>query len=183
MKNGNKIKGSFLLSGLAQQKMQINTCTPCHLRGTEILNTSEVSAEIMDHFIPEIPSSEFFYADGQVKDEDYTYTSFLQSKMYSRGVKCSNCHNSHSGKILYAGNQLCLQCHSKKYDEVMQSIKSIIRSFGDDARNNIRGHDYVEMLSRILIDKGKKEFAPPSVIRSFFRLMSRNNNEILETFV
>jgi tetratricopeptide (TPR) repeat protein len=121
-KNGKKINGSYLVSGLTQQKMQINTCTPCHLRGTEILNTSEVGTEIMNQFIPEIPSSEFFYADGQVKDEDYTYTSFLQSKMYSRGVMCSNCHNSHSGKILYAGNQLCLQCHSKKYDEVTHTF-------------------------------------------------------------
>jgi tetratricopeptide (TPR) repeat protein len=121
-KNGHEVNGSYLLAGLAHQKMQLNTCATCHMRGAEIVNTSEMTAEIMDHFIPELPSSEFFYADGQVKDEDYTYTSFLQSKMYSRGVMCSNCHNSHSGKILYAGNQLCLQCHSKKYDAVTHTF-------------------------------------------------------------
>jgi tetratricopeptide (TPR) repeat protein len=121
-KGGKKVLGSYLFAGKPQQASQINTCSPCHMRGAEILNTSEISDEIMDHFIPEIPSSEFFYADGQVKEEDYTYTSFLQSKMYSKGVMCSNCHNVHSGKTLYVGNQLCLQCHAKKYDDVAHTF-------------------------------------------------------------
>ena len=71
----------------------------------------------MDNLIPEIPSTEHFHADGQVNDEDYIYTSFLQSKMFHRDVKCSNCHDPHSGKILFATNQLCLQCHAKTYDD------------------------------------------------------------------
>ena len=36
--------------------------------------------------------------------------------MFHRNVKCSNCHNPHSGKILLPVNQTCLQCHSKTYD-------------------------------------------------------------------
>jgi hypothetical protein len=75
------------------------------------------SEEIMDNYIPEIPDTEHFFADGQINDEDYNYTSFLQSKMFRRGVKCSNCHNPHSGKLVVPGNGTCLQCHAKTYDD------------------------------------------------------------------
>ena len=115
-KNGKMIPGYYLDKNSAQLP-QINTCAPCHARKSDISATLTKSGEIMDNYIPEIPSTEHFHADGQVNDEDYIYTSFLQSKMFHRDVKCSNCHNPHSGKILFAANQLCLQCHEKKYDD------------------------------------------------------------------
>jgi len=115
-KNGEKIPG-FYMNKNSEQLAQINTCAPCHARKSDISASLVQSGEIMDNYIPEIPSTEHFHADGQVNDEDYIYTSFLQSKMFHRGVKCSNCHNPHSGKILFASNQLCLQCHAKKYDD------------------------------------------------------------------
>src|SRR6187401_175724 len=115
-KKGKKISGYYLDKD-SEQLAQINSCIPCHARKTDISATLTKSGEIMDDYIPEIPTNEHFHADGQVNDEDYIYTSFLQSKMFHRGVKCSNCHNPHSGKILFAANQLCLQCHAKKYDD------------------------------------------------------------------
>ncbi|MNS63448.1 cellulose synthase subunit BcsC [compost metagenome] len=117
-KDGEKIKGSFLkLIKKDNQLKEINTCAPCHARATEISNNHINSNEIMDNYIPQIPDTEFFFADGQIDDEDYIYTSFLQSKMFSQGVQCSNCHNPHSTKLKQIGNQTCLQCHnSQKYD-------------------------------------------------------------------
>jgi tetratricopeptide (TPR) repeat protein len=124
-KGGNKVSGSYLLMAKnVGQGEQINTCAPCHMRGTEI-NDRIASASLLDNYIPEIPSSEHFYADGQAKDEDYSYTSFLQSKMYSRGVKCSNCHNPHTGRVLFTSNQLCLQCHAKKYDDYSHTFHTM----------------------------------------------------------
>lgn len=122
-KKGKKIPGSFLeLDKGSAQVAQINACAPCHARKSGISATPQQSAEIMDNYIPEIPSTEHYYGDGQANDEDYIYTSFLQSKMFNRGVKCSNCHNPHSGKVLFAGNQLCLQCHAKTYDDPSHSF-------------------------------------------------------------
>lgn len=117
-KSGEKVTGSFMKLGQnSGQLEQINTCAPCHARVTEISPTHIESGEIMDNYIPQIPDTENFHADGQVDDEDYIYTSFLQSKMFSKGVKCSNCHNPHSAKLKHIGNQTCLQCHvSKKYN-------------------------------------------------------------------
>lgn len=115
---GKKIEGSFLqMNKKTNQLAQINNCAPCHSRRGEISPSKITSNELLDNYIPQIPDTEFFHADGQVKDEDYVYTSFLQSKMFQRGITCSNCHNVHTGKPVLTGNNTCLQCHQKKYSE------------------------------------------------------------------
>ena len=95
---------------------EINSCTPCHARVTEISPHQIHSTELLDNYIPEIPTTEHYHADGQANDEDFNYTSFAQSKMFRQGVKCSSCHEPHTAKMLFPGNQLCLQCHTKTYD-------------------------------------------------------------------
>ena len=54
-----------------------------------------------------------YYADGQILDEVYVYGSFLQSKMYAKGVTCNNCHEPHTAELRDTGNGLCTQCHSE----------------------------------------------------------------------
>lgn len=109
--------GSMILKA-GTQAAQLYTCTPCHSRKADISADLVASAELLDNHIPELPTTENFHADGQVDDEDYIYASFLQSKMMQKGVTCSNCHNSHTGKIKLEGNQLCTQCHEPaKYDQ------------------------------------------------------------------
>jgi predicted CXXCH cytochrome family protein len=67
--------------------------------------------------LPSLLTEGLYEADRQQLDEVYTYASFLQSKMYARGVRCSDCHDSHSAKLLKTGNELCLQCHQREvYD-------------------------------------------------------------------
>jgi len=105
------------LNNKSGQTEQINACAPCHARLSELSASHIDSKEIMNNYIPQIPDTENFHADGQVDDEDYIYASFLQSKMYAKGVMCSNCHNPHSTKLKLMGNQTCIQCHApKKYD-------------------------------------------------------------------
>jgi predicted CXXCH cytochrome family protein len=126
-KNGNKIAGSYLaLVKNSGQTEQIKTCAPCHARKSELSASMIESNELLDNFIPEIPTTEHFYADGQVNDEDYIYTSFLQSKMFRHGIKCSDCHNPHSTKLKFSvsSNQTCLQCHAKKYDDSSHTFHS-----------------------------------------------------------
>ncbi|MBK9105373.1 MAG: tetratricopeptide repeat protein [Saprospiraceae bacterium] len=61
-------------------------------------------------------SNEMYFADGQIKEEDYEYGSFTQSKMFHNNVRCSSCHNPHSGKLRLSGNNLCLSCHKPVYN-------------------------------------------------------------------
>jgi len=51
-----------------------------------------------------------------MEDEVYNYGSFKQSKMFSKGVTCSDCHDPHSVKLKLDGDKVCLQCHAaEKY--------------------------------------------------------------------
>ena len=116
-KSGHKIEHSLLQLGTnTAQLAQINTCMPCHAVQNAVAADKINSEELLDNNIPVLPNTERFHADGQVKEEDYTYASFLQSKMFARNIKCNNCHNPHSGKLILTGNQTCLQCHAKTYD-------------------------------------------------------------------
>lgn len=125
-KEGKKTPHSFLLLHKGSKQIaQINACAPCHaVKGN--INAHKINSdELLDDYIPAIPNTERFYADGQVNDEDYNYTSFLQSKMFRRNVTCSNCHNPHSGKIYFTTNQLCLQCHAKTYDDPTHTFHAV----------------------------------------------------------
>ena len=70
-----------------------------------------------DHFDPSLLHNGLYHADGQIQDEVYEYGSFTQSKMYHKGVQCTDCHDPHSLELKYEGNRLCAQCHQPgKYD-------------------------------------------------------------------
>ena len=109
----NKVPGMYLLLHKgASQIQQINACAYCHTRRIDIAGNPHPGAELLNDLIPALPTTPNFYADGQMNDEVYNYTSFLQSKMYRRGVQCSHCHNAHSGKLKLDNSLVCGQCHS-----------------------------------------------------------------------
>jgi tetratricopeptide (TPR) repeat protein len=52
-----------------------------------------------------------FHPDGQILDEDFEYNSFVQSRMFEKGVSCRDCHDVHGARRLKDGNELCTRCH------------------------------------------------------------------------
>ncbi len=98
---------------------QVETCAPCHSRRTEICNGHQAGNRFNDHFACQLLSPQIYHDDGQIRDEDYVYGSFIQSKMYHQGIKCTDCHDPHSAKVKFDDNQLCTSCHQHpagKYD-------------------------------------------------------------------
>ena len=89
----------------------VDNCARCHSRRSTSSDFIPQSNSIYDHMQASLPIEPNFHIDGQIKEEDYVYASFTQSKMYMHDVKCNDCHNVHSGKLLFDDNQLCLQCH------------------------------------------------------------------------
>jgi len=115
--NGERIPNSGLAyAGDTLPRMQVNTCAPCHARKADLTADLPQTDQLLDVMVPQVLSSEFYFADGQIREEDYEYGSFAQSKMYHLGVRCSNCHNPHSGKLVKTGNDLCMSCHLPKYN-------------------------------------------------------------------
>jgi predicted CXXCH cytochrome family protein len=103
-------------SGLTSAQL-VELCAPCHSRRAEIGDYDHSGKRLLDYMLPSLLTEGLYEADGQQLDEVYTYASFLQSKMYARGVRCSDCHDSHSTRLLKPGNELCLQCHVREtYD-------------------------------------------------------------------
>ncbi len=108
--------------GLAKLKgpgnqTQLDACAPCHSRRQVLREGFQPGAELLDYYVPELLDDDLYYEDGQIQEEVYVYGSFLQSLMYRKGVRCSDCHEPHSTSLKFSGNRLCLQCHEPgKYD-------------------------------------------------------------------
>ncbi|MCI0334948.1 MAG: hypothetical protein L0228_17210 [Planctomycetes bacterium] len=98
--------------------VQIETCAKCHARRIHIHEDFRPGGELLDHYEPFLLSDErLYHANGQILDEVYEYGSFVQSRMHANRVRCSDCHDPHSLKLKFVGNQLCTQCHVPgKYD-------------------------------------------------------------------
>jgi len=114
--------------GLARLKTKenrppIETCAPCHARRRIVYPGFLPGQKFLDYYVPEMLDSESYWPDGQIKEEDYEYSSFIQSKMYHNGVRCTDCHDPHSMRVKFKegpvinDNRLCGQCHvPAKYD-------------------------------------------------------------------
>ncbi|MGB7452150.1 MAG: multiheme c-type cytochrome, partial [Lysobacterales bacterium] len=96
---------------------QVELCAPCHSRRGAMGDDTHAKADLLDNYLPSLLTENLYFADGQIEDEVYVYGSFTQSKMYRHDVRCSDCHDAHTIKLVKEGNELCLQCHrASQYD-------------------------------------------------------------------
>jgi len=96
---------------------EVETCAPCHAH-RRVLCEGAVppGSHFLDYYVPAMIDGNLFYADGQILEEDYEYTSFMQCRMSVENVRCTTCHDPHSSKLTHEDNNLCLQCHNTSYD-------------------------------------------------------------------
>jgi len=95
----------------------VDNCVRCHSRRVALSDFDYHTQNIYNHTVPSLPMEQNWHIDGQIKDEDYVYASFTQSRMFMNDIQCNDCHNVHSGKLILDGNALCLQCHkASDYD-------------------------------------------------------------------
>jgi len=103
-------------SGLNSREL-VELCAPCHSRRGPIGDDPHTETELLNTYLPSLLTQDLYFADGQIQDEVYVYGSFTQSKMYRHDVRCSDCHEVHSIKLVKEDNDLCLQCHrAAQYD-------------------------------------------------------------------
>lgn len=98
---------------------QLQTCAQCHSRRGLIAGDFHGGDSYHEHFRQELLQSDTYFDDGQIKDEVYVYGSFVQSKMYHKGIRCTDCHDPHSLQLKHPGNETCTSCHQHpagKYD-------------------------------------------------------------------
>lgn len=98
---------------------QLQTCAQCHSRRGLIAGDFHGGDTYHEHFRQELLQPDTYFDDGQIKDEVYVYGSFVQSKMYHKGIRCTDCHDPHSLQLKHPGNETCTSCHQHpagKYD-------------------------------------------------------------------
>ena len=98
---------------------QIESCAKCHARRSSVHPYHHAGSKFLDHFLPEVTQpwspemqTPTYHVDGQIDDEVYVYGSYIQSKMFHQGVKCTDCHDAHTTKLYHYDNQLCTRCHA-----------------------------------------------------------------------
>ncbi|KGJ03082.1 hypothetical protein IT41_15330 [Paracoccus halophilus] len=104
---------------------QIQVCAGCHSRRSALTDESPVpGTSFHDSYeLALVDADRLYHPDGAIRDEVYVYGSFLQSKMYRSGVRCSDCHNPHSARLKAEGNAVCTQCHSPAGNTRFPSLK------------------------------------------------------------
>src|SRR5262245_34165370 len=109
--------GNAVRSHARTTDREIEVCAQCHSRRGQIAEGYRAGAPLLDHYFPALLTSPLYHADGQQQGEVYNWGSFLESRMYAKGVTCSDCHEPHTGKLRLEGNALCSGCHlASKYD-------------------------------------------------------------------
>jgi tetratricopeptide (TPR) repeat protein len=121
----------------------VDKCARCHSRRSQITSVFDFKGEFLDHYSPSLLIDPIYEMDGQIRDEDYVYGSFVQSKMYHNGVSCRDCHNVHSLKLQKTGNSLCLNCHEPKYDSESHHFHKVESEGGQCVNCHMTGKTYM----------------------------------------
>src|SRR5262245_38827617 len=75
------------------REQMFSVCGSCHSRRAELTGDFHPGESFSDHYALTIPDeTDTFYPDGQIRDENYEFTSFLSSRMHAAGVRCIDCH-------------------------------------------------------------------------------------------
>ena len=107
-----------------------DVCIQCHSQGQPLTNPIagkyydwpvgfHVGGKLQDHWKLEehrLGETTFtHFADGTAHKNRMQGNDFVQSVMYSRGVKCSSCHDVHGTEndalLIKPASVMCLQCH------------------------------------------------------------------------
>jgi Flp pilus assembly protein TadD len=98
-------------STLLETRYEIETCARCHARRGLLSEDYRPGHLLAETHRPALLEEGLYYADGQMRDEVYEWGSFLQSRMYTAGVTCSDCHDPHTLKVRIAPDAVCSSCH------------------------------------------------------------------------
>jgi len=113
--NSSKKPELYMTKGMGSKDV-VQKCARCHSRREQITPYFDYEGHFLDHYNPSTIPQDLYELDGQIDNEDYVYSSFVQSKMYHNKVSCKDCHDVHSLKLKRQGNDLCMSCHKPEYN-------------------------------------------------------------------
>ncbi|HZI42613.1 MAG TPA: ammonia-forming cytochrome c nitrite reductase subunit c552, partial [Gemmatimonadaceae bacterium] len=90
---------------------EVERCARCHSRREQFSDDYVHGRPLGDTHRVAVLDDPLYHVDGQIRDEVFEYGSFVQSRMYARGVVCSDCHEPHTATLRAPGSQVCVRCH------------------------------------------------------------------------
>jgi len=113
---------------------EIEQCAGCHSRRGPFGDGNPLPGTAFhDAYRLALLREGLYHADGTIQDEVYVYGSFLQAKMYARGVRCSDCHDPHTAGLKAEGNAVCAQCHSPAGNPRFPTLR--LADYGDPSHH------------------------------------------------
>ncbi|RQH10975.1 tetratricopeptide repeat protein [Bradyrhizobium sp. RP6] len=100
-------------------RKEVETCGRCHARRGQLSEDWTPGQPLSDTHRVSLLDRQRFHADGQMRDDEetYNYAPFKQSRMFAKGVTCSDCHDPHSATLKAPADGVCSQCHAPaKYE-------------------------------------------------------------------
>jgi predicted CXXCH cytochrome family protein len=131
----NSEKGIAYPDKIVHNNTLIETCARCHARASRLSDFYFHGQSLLQTHVPSTINTTNYFIDGQTKEEDYEYGSFLQSKMYAMGVTCMNCHDPHTMHLKATGNQVCFTCHAPEKFDVPEHTHHPVTSTGAQCVN------------------------------------------------
>jgi predicted CXXCH cytochrome family protein len=117
-------KGFTIDFSAASPETEIQLCATCHARREPLSDSSPVpGTSFHDSYQLALLRPGLYHPDGSILEEVYVYGSFLQSRMYAKGVRCTDCHDPHSARLKADGNAVCTQCHSKAGNDRFPTLR------------------------------------------------------------
>ncbi|KRQ17089.1 hypothetical protein AOQ71_03940 [Bradyrhizobium manausense] len=98
----------------AALRKEVETCGRCHARRGQLSEDWTPGRPLSETHRVSLLDRQRFHADGQMRDDEetYNYAPFKQSRMFAKGVTCSDCHDPHSAALKAPGDGACAQCHA-----------------------------------------------------------------------
>ena len=125
---------------------EVDRCAGCHSRSNQLVETYDPAKRFTDQYDLQLLDEQIYYPDGQILEENYVYGSFLQSKMFHKGIHCTNCHDPHSYQLKKEGNTLCTSCHQhpkEKYDTPAHTHHPVNSAGGACINCHMDGKNYM----------------------------------------
>ena len=94
--------GNAQRSRARETAREVEMCGRCHARASRISDDYVHGKPLLDSHRVALLEEGLYWSDGQMRDEVYEHGSFLQSRMFAKGVTCSDCHEPHSLKLTRA---------------------------------------------------------------------------------
>ncbi|MFT3713121.1 MAG: cytochrome c3 family protein [Archangium sp.] len=91
--------------------LETDTCGGCHSRRRALTDEGTLTGPLLNRFEPALMEPGLYASDGTAIEEVFELGSFLLSPMHTAGVRCTNCHDPHSARLVAEGDALCAQCH------------------------------------------------------------------------